>query len=58
MLTPKSKSTSQIPHQSQLSHLQLTFKTLDPSNTGYIDKQTLQQTIMYTGDNYDKQIIR
>jgi len=58
MLTPKSKSTSQMPHKSQLSHLQLTFKTLDPSNTGYIDKQTLQQTIMYTGDNYDKQIIR
>lgn len=41
-----------------MKNLKLTFSNLDPANSGFIDKKVLNQAIMYTGDNYDKEIIR
>lgn len=43
---------------SPIKRLRLTFNSLDSTNSGFIDKDVLNQAIMYTGDNYDKDIIR
>lgn len=42
---------------SPIHNLRSTFKALDPNETGLIDKHTLLQATLYTGDNYDKEII-
>lgn len=65
MLTPKTpvpqlqlSSRYQSPTQSSPErNLQITFNSLDNNNSGYINKETLLQAIIYTGDNYDKHII-
>lgn len=43
--------------ETPINTLKQTFSNLDLLRTGQIEKETLRQAILYTGDNYDRDII-
>lgn len=63
--TPKTQKQNGSPSKwgsegregSPLKNLKITFESLDDNGEGQVDKKILRQAIMYTGQNYDKQII-